>query len=80
MQLSDAIKHRINELMKFNNIYTIHELTLLAGIPYSSVNDFFQGRTALLRLDKLVLISEAMNIDLCEFFNSPIFKNIEIDD
>lgn len=80
MKLADAIKTRINELMAINNISTIHQLAILAGVPYASLNDFFKNRTDLLRLDKLVHISEAMNIDLIEFFNSPIFKDIECDD
>lgn len=80
MKLPDAIKERITELIVLNNIESIYQLAMLAGIPYASLNDFFKERTGLLRIDKIVLISQAMNIDLCEFFNSKVFKNIEIDD
>lgn len=80
MKLPDAIKERITELMILNNIDSIYQLAMLAGIPYASLNDFIKERTGLLRIDKIVLISQALNIDLCEFFNSEVFKNIEIDD
>lgn len=80
MKLSDAIKKRLTELMEQNSIATIHQLALLAGIPYPSLNDFFKDRIDLPRLDKIVHICEALHIDLIEFFNSPFFKDIECDD
>lgn len=80
MKLSNAIKSRLYELMELNHIDSIHELALLAGIPYASLNDFFKDRTGLPRIDKIVHICEALNMDLPDFFNSNLFKNIECDD
>jgi len=77
MLLSDAVKSRITELMKNNNIKNIHELALLAGVPYATINDFFRGRTDLLKLDKLVFICEAFHIELTDFFDSSYFKEVE---
>lgn len=79
MLLSDAIKYRTTELMKLNNISNIHELALIAGISYSTINDFFRGRTVLFKLDKIVHLCEALNIQLKDFFDSPLFNDVECD-
>lgn len=43
MQLSEAIRKRILELMKENNIKTINAVTNLAGIS-NTLNDFMLGK------------------------------------
>jgi len=76
MLLSDAIKARINELMKLYHIPNIHQLALEAGVPYATLNDFFRDRTGVLKLDKIVHICEAVGIELKDFFDSPLFKDV----
>lgn len=80
MLLSEAIRLRILELMKKNKINNPHELSLIAGISYATLNDFFRKRTNSVGVSKLVHICEALNIDLSEFFSSNLFKNIICDD
>lgn len=80
MLLSKAMRLRILELMKKNNINNTHELSLIAGISYSTLNDFFRNRTSSMGINKLVHICEAFDIDLSDFFKSNLFKNIECDD
>lgn len=80
MLLSKALRARILELMKEKHIKSQHELSLKAGVSYATINDFFRNRTSSLGISKLVHICEAFNIDLSEFFKSPLFKNIECDD
>ena len=75
MQLSEAIRKRILELMKENNIKTINAVTNLAGIS-NTLNDFMLGNVELLKLDTLLHICEAFNIELKDFFNSPVFENV----
>ena len=76
MQLSDAIRERILELMKINNIKTIYAVSNLAGIS-NTLNDFMNGNIALLKLNTLLHICEAFNIELYEFFQSPLFKDVQ---
>ena len=77
MILQEALKLRITELMKSHNIKTIHELSLLAGIPYATINDFFTGRVQLLKIDKLVFICDVLHLQLKDFFNSSLFVDVE---
>ena len=76
MQLSEAIRKRILELMKENNIKTINAVTNLAGIS-NTLNDFMLGKLELLKLDTLLHICEAFNIELYEFFHNPLFKDVQ---
>lgn len=80
MLLSEALRLRILELMKKNKINNSHELSLIAGISYSTLNDFFRNRTSSVGISKLVHICDALNINLSDFFNSNLFNNIECDD
>ena len=76
MQLSEAIRKRILELMKENNIKTINAVTNLAGIS-NTLNDFMLGKVELLKVDTLLHICEAFNIELYEFFRNPLFKDVQ---
>jgi len=78
MQLPDAIKFRIKKLLKEHNISS-YSLSMLAGIPPSTLNDFFRGKVVLLRLDNIMHICEGFNMELKDFFDDPVFKNVEFD-
>lgn len=47
MKLSDAIRNRILDLANQNNI-TIHKLSLLSGIPYSTLSSFINKKVKVL--------------------------------
>ena len=76
MQLSEAIRIRILELMKQNNLKSINSVTNLAGIS-NTLHDFMNGNNELIKLDTILHISEAFNIELYEFFYSPLFKDVQ---
>lgn len=76
MQLSDAIRERILELMKENNIKSINAVTNLAGIS-NTLNDFMNGVYNLINIDTLLHICEGFNIELYQFFYSPLFKDVQ---
>lgn len=82
MQLNDAIKIRLDNLMKEKDKSSRYELSCNAGLNPSQLNDFYRSRITYPRIDTLYLICEGMNITLGEFFNDPIFniENIEIKD
>lgn len=81
MQLNDAIKLRLSELMKENSLNN-YKLSCNAGLNPSQLNDFTRGRITYPRIDTLYLWCEAMDITLEDFFHSPLFKieNIDIKD
>ncbi len=76
MQLSDAIRERIIALMKQNNIKSVNAVTNLAGIS-NTLHDFMNGNIELIKIDTLLHICEAFNIELYEFFYDPLFKDVK---
>lgn len=78
MQLSEAIKYRIKKLAKEYNL-SLYGLAMESGIPSSTLNDFFRGKVELPRIDNILHICEGLNIELKDFFDDPIFKNVEYD-
>lgn len=78
MQLREAIIYRIKKLLNEYNI-TEYALSMQAGIPPSTLNDFFRGKVILPRIDNLLHICEGFDIELKEFFDDPVFKDVEFD-
>lgn len=78
MQLREAIIYRIKKLLIEHNI-TEYALSMQAGIPPSTLNDFFRGKVVLPRIDNLLHICEGFNIELKDFFDDPVFKDVEFD-
>lgn len=78
MLLSDAIRKRINKLLKQNdmNIWKLYKAT---GVPASTLSYFMNGKRELINLKTLLHICEGLNIELKDFFDDPIFKNVEQD-
>ena len=76
MELSQAVKERITNLSKNKNI-TLHKLSLDAGISYSTLSSFMRGKCKTPNLSTILHICEELNIDLFEFFQDEIFKNVK---
>lgn len=76
MQLPEAIRKRIYELMEQNNINSINAVANLAGIS-NTLHNFMSGNNEFIRIDMLLHICEAFNIELYEFFYSPLFKDVQ---
>ena len=75
MQLSDAIRKRIYELLKENNM-KLFDLSKAAGVSLPTISDFLKNDTKNLRTDTLLHICEAFNISLKDFFDNPLFKDV----
>lgn len=78
MQLSDAIRKRIKKLMKDNemNQWKIYKAT---GVPPSTLSYFMSGKRELLSMKTLIHICEGFNITIRQFFDDPIFDDVEQD-
>ena len=79
MTLSDAINLRISELLKEHNL-TVYKLSYRAGISNSIISDCKRGKVKEPSLSSIVHICEGFNIELKDFFNSPLFKDVEAND
>lgn len=78
MQLSDAIRLKVNNLIKDNNV-NVWYICKNTGIPCSTLTTFLNGKTKLLKIDTLLHICEAFNITLSEFFKDEVFRDVESD-
>lgn len=75
MQLSEAIRKRIIELTKETNI-TLHQLSLRAGIAYSTLNSFINGKCKSPTVATLLHLCEGLEIELKDFFNDILFEDV----
>lgn len=76
MLLSEAIRKRIKYYLKLNNT-NLWGLYRRTGIPMSTISSFMRGDRELLTLKTLLHICEGFNITLKDFFNDPIFDDVE---
>lgn len=72
----EAVIYRINTLCKEREM-SIYELAKLSGVPQTTLNELMQGRTLRPRVDTIKKICYGLNISMIEFFNDPIFEQIE---
>ena len=78
MLLSEAVKKRIITLSEEKKI-TLHRLSLDSGISYSTLSSFINGKCKSPKLATILHICEGFNMDLADFFDDKIFKNVEED-
>lgn len=75
MQLSDATRKRIKNLLKEKNM-KLFDLSKSAGVSLPTISDFLKNDTKNLRMDTLLHICEGFNITLQEFFSDPLFDDV----
>ena len=75
MQLSDATRIRIRQLLKENNM-KIWNLANAAGVSLPTISDFMKNDTKHLRMDTMLHICEGVNITLVDFFSDPVFDDV----
>lgn len=74
MQLSVAIRQRIVNLLRENNL-SLRRLAKSAGTPYATLIAFMAGHSRTLTLTTLANICYALKIDLVDFFDDKLFKD-----
>lgn len=76
MELSEAIVLRIKQLLKEKNMKT-YDLSIKSGVPRSTISLFLSRETKTIRLENLFYLCEGFGIELKDFFNDEVFKNVE---
>lgn len=77
MQLEDAVKTRIEYFLNKNNS-SLWDLYKKSGVPKSTINALLSAeKNKLPRLPTLLHICEGLDTNLVEFFNDPMFINID---
>ena len=78
MTLSEAIRKRINKIFKETNS-NMWQLYKKTGIPMSTLSSLMSGKRELPNLKTLLHICEGFDMKLVEFFNDPLFDDVEQD-
>ena len=78
MDFSDAIIERILELCQKKNM-NVNMLATRAGINPSTIRSILKKRCNSPKADTIYYICIGFDISLKEFYNSPIFENINDD-
>ena len=76
MKLNEAGAARILEYCNNRNI-TVNKLCTMSGVIQSTVNSIFSGRSQNPKLQTIAYLCEGLSISLSEFFDSPLFSNLD---
>ena len=76
MKLHEAVGKRILEFCNERDI-TPNKLRTKSGIIQSTVNSIFSGRSQNPKLSTIQYLCDGLGIKLKDFFNSPLFDNID---
>lgn len=76
MKLNEAVAARILEYCNNRNI-TVNKLCTMSGVIQSTVNSIFSGRSQNPKLQTIACLCEGLSISLSEFFDSPLFSNLD---
>lgn len=79
MTLNTAILNRINNLCAERNI-TLNKLATLSGITQSTLENLILGNTKYPRIITISYICQGLQIELKDFFDDDLFKNLEDED
>ncbi len=76
MTIGEAVKLRITELIKENNI-TTNKLATISGITQSTLNNIVSGRNNSATISTIKKICDGLEISINDFFNCPLFDDLE---
>lgn len=79
MTLNTAILNRINNLCSERNI-TLNKLATLSGITQSTLENLILGNTKYPRIITISYICQGLQIELKDFFDDQLFKNLDDED
>lgn len=79
MDLSDALRKRIKNLIDENNING-NKLALSSGMNRSNINRFLRKQNKSITIESITLIAQSLNMTLQEFFNDKVFDDVEVKD
>lgn len=76
MKLHEAAAKRILEYCSERDI-TPNKLCTMSGVIQSTVNSIFSGRSSNPKLQTIEYLCEGLGIKLKDFFDSPLFDDID---
>ncbi len=79
MTLAEALAARVDELLEEKNL-TQYKLAKLSGLAQTTIADIRKQRNRGTNIQNINAIAQGLEMDLIEFFNSPLFKRENITD
>lgn len=77
--MREAVAKRLLELMEQKNL-TLNGLARLSAVPPSTLKNIIYGKSNNPGVVTLKLLCDGMEISIIEFFNSPIFEELGMED
>lgn len=78
MQLNEAVGRRIEELLDERNM-TPYQLFKKTGVPKSTIGNLINCTYPSTKLRVIHELCQGFEIDLCDFFISPLFKETNLE-
>lgn len=78
MLLNEAISRRLTELLTEKKM-TQYQLYMKSGVPKSTIGNVVNCSYDSVKLRVLHEMCQGLNISLCEFFQSPLFEEMNLD-
>lgn len=76
MRTKEALRLRVLQLCEENNL-NVNALATRCGITQSTLNNIVSGRNNSTTVSTVKKICDGLEIPLPEFFNSPLFADLE---
>ena len=76
MTIGDAVRERILELCRTNNI-SVNKLCDMSGVTQSTVNNIISGRNRSATVSTVKKLCDGLGISIEDFFNSELFRDLE---
>lgn len=73
MQLNEAVSQRLQELLKERGM-TQYQLSMKSGVPKSTIGNVVNCMYDSVKLRIIHELCQGMNLNVSEFFNSPMFE------
>ena len=79
MTISKAVKEKINTIIRERDL-TVNKLASMSCLTQSTVESLINGQSKNPKLLTIVRICDGLGISLKEFFDDPLFDNIDRED
>lgn len=76
MNIGEAVRERILELCRLNNI-SVNKLSDMSGVTQSTVNNIVNGRNRSTTVSTIKKLCDGLGITIEEFFQSDLFQGLE---
>lgn len=78
MTIAEALSVRLTELMNEKHL-TAYRLSMLTGVNQTTIADIRKKRNNSVNLRIIFELCQGLEIEIVEFFDSPLFKTDNID-